>query len=47
MYVVDSGILVDHTEFQRRASCGFSYWNDTCEDLFGLGTHRAGIVVSP
>ena len=44
-YLLDSGIRMTHNEFQGRASCGFSFWDDNCIDEFGDGTMRAGIVV--
>ena len=46
VYVLDTGIRSTHTDFGGRAQCGFSFWNDECADDSGLGTLRAGIVVS-
>lgn len=36
-YIVDTGIQLTHNEFGGRASCGYSYYNDACEDGNGHG----------
>lgn len=44
VYVVDSGVRLTHKDFEGRASCGWSYNNDGCEDLYGHGTHVAATI---
>ncbi|KAL0479554.1 subtilase-type proteinase [Acrasis kona] len=44
VYIVDSGIDVNHKEFEGRAKWG--YPNDHQEDEMGHGTHVAGIIGS-
>ncbi|KAJ6582338.1 peptidase S8/S53 domain-containing protein [Mycena capillaripes] len=47
VYVVDSGINVDHAEFEGRASWGKTIVaNDIDEDGNGHGTHCAGTIAS-
>lgn len=47
VYVLDSGIDVEHEEFQGRAEWGTTVpLNDIDEDLNGHGTHCAGIIGS-
>lgn len=47
MYVVDTGINVDHVEFEGRASWGKTIpLNDVDEDGNGHGTHCAGTIAS-
>ncbi|KAJ3206849.1 hypothetical protein HK099_000401 [Clydaea vesicula] len=50
VYVLDTGILSDHPEFEGRASEGLSFVNGTisagAKDLNGHGTHCAGVVAS-
>ncbi|EFZ02826.1 peptidase S8 family protein, Pr1J [Metarhizium robertsii] len=47
VYVLDSGIQVDHPEFEGRAIRGYNAVKDaTDEDVQGHGTHVAGIVGS-
>lgn len=46
-YVIDSGINVNHLEFQGRASFGANFVNDgNNDDLDGHGTHVAGTIGS-
>ncbi|XP_030830739.1 uncharacterized protein LOC585281 isoform X2 [Strongylocentrotus purpuratus] len=44
IYVIDTGILIDHQDFNGRASVGFDYDNGTGIDCNGHGTHCAGTV---
>ncbi|KAJ3416244.1 subtilisin-like serine protease [Chytridiales sp. JEL 0842] len=47
VYVVDSGVFVDHPEFEGRARVGVSYSTDGNDlDELGHGTHVAGIIAS-
>ena len=43
-YVVDTGILLTHTEFAGRVRAGFDAFSGTGNDCNGHGTHVAGIV---
>jgi subtilisin family serine protease len=43
-YVLDTGIFKTHEDFQGRASCGKSFYNDDCTDIQGHGTHVAGTI---
>ncbi|KAK6524638.1 hypothetical protein TWF281_011540 [Arthrobotrys megalospora] len=45
VYVVDSGINVDHVEFQGRARMMFSYFGKVDDDV-GHGTHCAGTIAA-
>jgi subtilisin family serine protease len=47
VYVVDSGILVTHPEFEGRATWGANFIDDNKdEDCIGHGTHVAGTIIS-
>lgn len=47
VYVIDTGINVDHVEFEGRASWGKTIpQNDVDEDGNGHGTHCAGTIAS-
>ncbi|KAF3925174.1 Cerevisin [Dactylellina cionopaga] len=46
VYILDSGINVDHVDFNGRAKNIFSVFGDDGQDNFGHGTHTAGIVGS-
>ncbi|KAK1993021.1 subtilase [Colletotrichum falcatum] len=43
-YIVDTGILTNHTEFQGRATFGANFINNVNTDENGHGTHVAGTV---
>jgi len=43
-YVVDTGILIGHTEFEGRAKFGINYASGANDDCNGHGTHVAGTV---
>ncbi|KAH0606864.1 uncharacterized protein H6S33_003698 [Morchella sextelata] len=45
-YVVDTGINVDHVEFEGRATWGFNSADSKNEDGVGHGTHVAGTIGS-
>lgn len=45
IFVIDSGINLDHQEFGGRAVCGFSaVTNEDCYDVRGHGSHVSGIA---
>ena len=46
VYVLDTGINIDHQEFQGRASWGVNFVDDANDDTDGSGTHLAGIICS-
>ena len=47
VYVIDTGINIDHNEFENRASWGKTIpQNDVDEDNNGHGTHCAGTIAS-
>ncbi|KAG5663281.1 hypothetical protein KAF25_001217 [Fusarium avenaceum] len=43
-YVVDTGIKVDHSEFEGRATFGGNFINDVDDDENGHGSHVAGTI---
>ncbi len=43
-YIIDTGILISHSEFGGRASVGFDAYGGTGIDCNGHGTHVAGTV---
>lgn len=45
-YVIDSGVAVEHPEFQGRASTGYDFTNEGSGDTNGHGTHVAGLIGS-
>jgi cerevisin len=49
VFVLDSGIQLNHDDFEDRAFCLINYVtsegdNDNCHDLRGHGTHIAGVI---
>lgn len=44
VFVIDSGIRLTHEDFQGRAVCGYSFFEQQpdCEDDLGHGSHVAG-----
>ncbi|XP_038070954.1 aqualysin-1-like [Patiria miniata] len=44
VYVLDTGILTSHEEFEGRADVVFDYFDKSGVDCQGHGTHTAGIV---
>lgn len=46
VYVIDTGINIDHPEFQGRADFGVSFTDDGDADGNGHGTHCAGTIAS-
>lgn len=45
-YVIDTGIYIEHAEFEGRASLGYNALPGDHEDTDGHGTHCAGITGS-
>lgn len=45
-YVIDSGVEVNHPEFEGRASAGIDFTNEGSGDSNGHGTHVAGLIGS-
>ncbi|KAI6760844.1 hypothetical protein HG530_009704 [Fusarium avenaceum] len=43
-YIVDTGIKVDHSEFEGRATFGGNFINDVDDDENGHGSHVAGTI---
>lgn len=45
VFIIDSGIYLDHDEFEGRARCGYNVVaEEDCNDSLGHGTHTAGTV---
>ena len=46
VYILDTGILISHPDFEGRASYGYDFVNNTstADDCNGHGTHTAGLV---
>lgn len=45
VFILDSGIQENHSQFSNRATCGLNLVEtETCDDTNGHGTHVAGIV---
>eukprot|EP00276_Gloeochaete_wittrockiana_P010338 CAMPEP_0184651122 /NCGR_PEP_ID=MMETSP0308-20130426/8699_1 /TAXON_ID=38269 /ORGANISM="Gloeochaete witrockiana, Strain SAG 46.84" /LENGTH=2163 /DNA_ID=CAMNT_0027085117 /DNA_START=217 /DNA_END=6708 /DNA_ORIENTATION=+ len=49
VYIIDSGLYTEHSEFEGRATCGYDLTASEgtaggCEDCDGHGTHVAGLV---
>jgi len=46
VFVIDTGIRLDHNEFERRASCGFNAFEgeEGCMDVINHGTHIASTI---
>jgi serine protease len=45
VFILDTGLRTTHSEFiNGRASCGFSAYDDNCNDAQGHGTHVAGTI---
>ncbi|KAF5535263.1 hypothetical protein FPHYL_13236 [Fusarium phyllophilum] len=45
-YVVDSGVLISHSQFGGRAVAGYSIFSGANTDTLGHGTHVAGTIAS-
>jgi subtilisin family serine protease len=43
-YVVDSGVIISHSQFGGRATNGWSAFTGTNTDTLGHGTHVAGTI---
>lgn len=43
-YVVDSGVLISHSEFEGRAEVAYTAFENETADTFGHGTHVAGTI---
>lgn len=43
-YVVDSGVLISHSQFGGRAVAGYSIFSGANTDTLGHGTHVAGTI---
>lgn len=45
IFVIDSGINLQHTEYASRAACGYSAISgEDCQDMRGHGSHVSGIA---
>jgi len=44
VYVIDTGVNVDHVDFEGRASFGYNAIGDADEDGVGHGTHVSGTI---
>ncbi|EFR02061.1 proteinase T [Nannizzia gypsea CBS 118893] len=46
VFVIDSGIYIEHEEFEGRATWGANFLDGDNRDLYGHGTHVAGTIGS-
>ncbi|KAI1499292.1 peptidase S8/S53 domain-containing protein [Biscogniauxia marginata] len=46
-YVLDTGVMIENSEFEGRAVRGYNAWpSESFEDFFGHGSHVAGTIAS-